>query len=104
VPSAGTATRGPGTVFAIAPGSRVNPALSLPIRIAATGLPAGSAITAPWLPRRVPVPMTASAVSASMAIRPPVSFQGLGPTPAPARAESPGGTSVTGHASGRTGL
>jgi hypothetical protein len=46
VPSTQTATRGPAAVFAIAASSRANPALSLPIRIVATGLPAGSAITA----------------------------------------------------------
>jgi hypothetical protein len=45
VPAAHTATRGPGTVFAIAASSRANPALSLPIRIVAIGLPAGSAIS-----------------------------------------------------------
>jgi hypothetical protein len=46
VPSTQTATRGPAAVFAIAASSRANPALSLPIRMAVIGLPAGSAITA----------------------------------------------------------
>jgi len=40
-----TATRGPGTSSAIAASSWANPALSLPICILATGLPAGSAIS-----------------------------------------------------------
>ena len=57
-----TATRGPGTTSAIAASSRVKPALSLPIRITAIGLPAGSAISTSWLSRWVPVPMTASTV------------------------------------------
>jgi hypothetical protein len=71
-----TATRGPGATSAMTASSRANPALSLPIRIAAIGLPAGSAISTSWLSRWVPVPMTASTVSASMVIRPRVSFQG----------------------------
>src|SRR6516225_12292648 len=51
-----TATRGPGTTSAIAASSRVKPALSLPIRITAIGLPAGSAISTSWLSRWVPGP------------------------------------------------
>ena len=45
VPSMHTATRGPGAISAIAASSRANPALSLPIRSTAIGLPAGSAIS-----------------------------------------------------------
>jgi hypothetical protein len=40
-----TATRGPGDTSAMAASSRANPAPSLPIRITAIGLPAGSAIS-----------------------------------------------------------
>jgi hypothetical protein len=73
-----TATRGPGAISAIAASSRVNPALSLPIRITAIGLPAAPAISTSWVSRWVSIPMTASTTSVSMVMRPDVSFQGQG--------------------------
>jgi hypothetical protein len=99
-----TATRGPGTVFAIAASSWVNPALSLLTCIVVSGFPVASAISTSWLSRWVSIPVTASTVSVSMVMRPLSPSRVWGPTSAPAWVESPGGISVTGHASGRTGF
>ena len=71
-----TATWGPGATFAMAASSCANPALSLLTCIVAIGLPAASAISTSWLSRCVSIPMTASTTSASMVMRPHVSFQG----------------------------
>jgi len=97
-----TATCGPGATFAMVASNRANPPLSLLTCIVMIGLPAVSAISTSWLSRWVPVPMTASTTSASMVMR-PVSFQGVADV-GPAWVESPGGTSVMGHAKWRTGF
>ena len=62
----------------MASSSWANPALSLPIRIMVIGLPAALSDLHLMGIACVSIPMTASTTSASMVMRPHVSFQGQG--------------------------